>query len=133
MKRFFLPVLRVFLAIAVLTYAGIEQVSAQEAGGDNATDPISVSSEALDLVTGEYGQQGGQSILIGRDGEDLFFTNPADPDFEAQTLNPISETEFWVEFRGTRATISFSFDGTGPAVSLTVSQNGREMTQPRMP
>lgn len=96
-----------------------------------AAGTITVSTEVLDRLAGEYGE-GGRSIVIRSDGTNLLFSNPDDPESEEWTLYPLSEKEFWTDYNGIRVELSFSRDDEGQVFAVTIKQMGNEKKLPRL-
>lgn len=113
--------------------AASREPAEEEGPSKGATEPetITVSTESLDRLTGEYSKDG-QSMVIRSDGENLFFSNPADPEYGEWRLNPRTEKDFWADVNGTRVELSFSIDDEGRVFAMTLKQEGFEITVPRL-
>lgn len=84
-------------------------------------------AEVLERYTGDYELQPGFVISISRDGTRLLAQATGQPQFE---LFAQSQTRFFL--REVAAQIEFHLESSGPAVALTLFQNGQEVRGARV-
>lgn len=84
-------------------------------------------AEVLERYTGDYELQPGFVISISRDGNRLLAQATGQPQFE---LFAQSQTRFFL--REVAAQIEFHLESSGPAVALTLFQNGQEVRGARV-
>jgi len=129
------------MAAAVLTLGVPAEASAQdesaeasEVAGDAAAaadatekEGIVVGEDILDLYIGKYELAPGFVIDVTREGEQLFIQATNQPRFEVYAE---SETRFYLTV--VDAQVEFHQEGTEPAESMTLFQNGQAVPGPRV-
>lgn len=93
---------------------------------------IELSPDALDRFVGNYEFRPGVVFEVWREG-DVLMAAPRDDKTEVATLTPFSETEFWTDVAGKRATLTFALDIDGAVKGLTIEQGESAMTLQRAP
>jgi CubicO group peptidase (beta-lactamase class C family) len=86
-----------------------------------------IDGKALDAVVGEYEIKPELKVTISRRDDDLFAQVTGQGRFQ---IKPESETKFFA--RVEEVTFVFSKDDQGKATSLTLHQNGRDLTGKRV-
>jgi hypothetical protein len=86
-----------------------------------------VNTNVLDDYVGHYQLAPTAVLTVTRQGDQLFAQLTGQPKAE---IFPKSDTEFF--YKVVDAQISFKREGDGPAASLVLHQNGRDMVAPRI-
>lgn len=88
---------------------------------------ISVDANVLDRYTGYYKLSDTQIMTVNRSGIQLFGKLTGQQAFE---MFPESSTHF--VYKVVKAEVDFVADGSAPATAMTLHQNGRSITMPRI-
>ncbi len=97
------------------------------AGGAPAQQVVAVDPSVYDGYVGHYKFSDTAVMTVSRDGPHIMAQLTGQPAFE---IFPSSKTEYFLKV--VNAQITFVTDAQGHATALTLHQNGREITSPRM-
>jgi Tol biopolymer transport system component len=109
---------RIFLAAALAMGSTI---------GARAQDAVTLDAATLDKYVGAYQMDPKHLFIVTREGIHLFSRLGAQPQLE---LFPQGQTKFAP--KAVPAEIEFMLDAGGAATAVTIHQNGREITMPRI-